>query len=363
MPDTEHDAAVDYIVDKGVIRASNDSSDWVSAFKSDMVSFLTAIVSHAGSLIGATNISSNGGTISLNTSSSLDFKMVTSYDNQGNCTIKLVWGTSHEYILIDNFDLNRKYPIYWVIYKGVAISHTEGTSTVVGYAPDVMITMVRDSGVTLTGDVSSYTKPTEEEWVSIMDNLCLYNPAAFMIVNVINSLTNNQYGTGVVTFVGHSNLSPAETWEEYASWEPGYRMVPNNTSGNRIRDYLWLSEQGTTGHDPSTSNSVSQSLLLCGDMPYFPMPSAWNSYGYGCVTSDVAPIDYLAPMWSPTSACITANTRRTVWGSTLDQDGAGYGIPHRGPNVERIGDDYYLRCFDMWMPVAAPPESDQEPEE
>ena len=349
MPEVEHDHASPYIVAHGVIRASNDSESWVNAFKGDIISFFVGGLStSAGSLLGSLNLSADGGTLQIRSTAQTNFRFDIHYDERNNCIVKLKWGNLHEHILIDNFNPSNKHPIYWVIYKGVARTGRSDTEMTTGYAPDIMVTMARDNSKTLTGSVSSYTPPTDEEWETIFDNMCKYTPASFMIVNVLNSLTNNMAGAGIVSLVCDL-FSPSELWQESTLWEPGYCIVPNKSSGHRIQRYY---------SEPHVAEpNIPKSILFCGDTPYYPLPDGSNSYGFGMISNQFAPIFYRSPMWSPASACITVNSLRQVWGNRLDPNGVEMHVPHVGPELIHSDDGYYLRCYDMWMPVAPPSEN------
>lgn len=349
-----HDAAAAYVVSKGVIRASNASSDWRNAFVSDILTFMSAVATHSGALMGGYSLSQNGGAMQLLTSSPTNFRINVNFvDTTDGCEIKLLWGSLHSYKLMSNFDLHRRKPIYWVIYKGIVSSHTSGSTTTYGYAPDIMVSLGRDTesgSPNLTGDVASYSGPTDEEWLDIVDNMCLYTPASFMIVNTVNSLTNNQANAGVVSYVVGS-IANAITWTTDNTIETGKRMT--NGRSNGVGEY----------HRTASSrggNGFNSSLLLNGDTPFFP-PNSGSQSGHSVIANSVAAINHLTPMWDQASACITANTKQQVWGGLIEPVSTGSSIYHRGPMLINLGSNYYLRCYDMWMPVAAPPESDQEP--
>lgn len=353
MPEVTHDAAAAYVTAKGVIRASNDSSAWIDTFKGDIVSFLVSLSTQAGGLFGSTNIAAGGSTISLTTSSrATNFRMVTEYDASNNCKILLKWMSDNSHILLDNFALGYKHPIYWLVLKGIAAS----TSDASAFAPDIMVIMARDESITLTGEVSSYSAPTETEWAdTIIDNMCKYTPASFIFASGLNSLTNTQNECCVIALEDEGRRSNAITWETSESMEHGYHIVENEYSGSRINTYRTDTRSGFDG-------SYLNSIMITADTVYYPPKSMGTVSTSGhpfMQISQASSINYISPMWSQSSACITTNTKCIVWGGYLDLQ-----TPHEGPELVNLGDsgspNYHLRCYDLFMPVANPSSGDDD---
>lgn len=359
MPEVSHDAALPYVTAKGVIRASNDSSDWIGAFKGDIVSFLVSLSTQAGALFGSANIAASGSTIKLTTSSSAsDFKMVCEYDSESNCKIALKWLGDNSHILVNNFDIHSKHPIYWAIYKGIARTTTEGSQTTSSYAPDIMVVLARDSSVTLTGEVSSYHEPTEAEWSEqencILDNICRYVPAALMFTSGINSLTNAQNECCVIA-LHNTSYSAGITWASSSTMEHGFHIVERSGSGKRIGTYR-------TGPSPS-SGGYTASVMITADTVYYPpLGSTGETLATNARVMTISPassINYVTPVWSMASACITSNTKGIAWGGYLDTT---YGLKEGPQLTPELGTaaspNYHIRCYDLYMPVANPSNGD-----
>lgn len=353
MPEVNHDAAAAYVTAKGVIRASNDSSSWIDTFKGDIVSFLVSLSTQAGGLFGSTNIAAGGSTISLTTSSKgTNFRMATEYDANNNCKITLKWMDNNSHILLDDFALGNKQPIYWVILKGVAASTNDASA----FAPDIMVIMARDESITLTGEVSSYSPPTETEWAdTIIDNMCKYTPASFVFASGLNSLTNTQNECCVIVLIDEHRISNAITWETSETMEHGFHIVENENSGHRINEYRTDTRSGFDG-------GYTGSIMITSDTVYYPpksMQTVITSAHPFMQISPASSINYISPMWSQSSACITTNTKCVVWGGYLSLSS-----PHEGPELVNLGDsgspNYHLRCYDLFMPVANPSSEDDD---
>ena len=340
MPSETHDPAAAYIVECGVLRASSQNDDWIAAFKSDLVTFLVALARHSGGLIGTSNISQAGASLSLHSPVSTDFKMVCDIPVGSDPTIYLSWttpGASHRYNLVTNFDTSSRYPIYWAIYKGVS---------------DIGVTLARDERSRLPSSVSSYTPPTDEEWRTIKDNLCYFTPCSFYIVSALDSLRNRDGYTGVMITSGiRTNLQIR--WTANANLETG-RYINTTSSAPGVKQY----------YDPDNAPQTQQDIallgvtLLCGDTCYYPANSNVSPLT-PTVTSSTAPIDHVGPAWHPTSACIATSMKTVYWGHTIPKNSYS-----SVPQLARVGPELlthgsgsdaqlFLRSYEAYMPVAA----------
>ena len=340
MPSETHDPAAAYIVECGVLRASYRNDDWVAAFKSDLVTFLVALAKQSGGLIGSSNISQAGATLSLHSPVSTDFKMVCDIPSGIDPTIYLRWttpGATHRYNLVTNFRISDRRPIYWAIYKG---------------ASDIGVTLARNGRVRLPDSIGSYTPPTDEEWLTIKDNLCYFTPCSFYIIGMLDSLRNRNGYTGVLVPSSiRSNLQIS--WTANANLETG-RYINNSRSIPGIQQY----------YDPEHAPQATQDIellgttLLCGDSPYYPTNDN-SSPLTPMVSSSTAPIDHVGPAWHPGTACIATSMKTLYWGHTIAKDSYS-----SSPQLARVGPELvshgsgssaqtFLKCYEAWMPVAA----------
>lgn len=340
MPSETHDPAAAYIVECGVLRASSQNDDWTAAFKSDLVTFLVALARQSGGLIGTSNISQAGATLSLHSPVSTDFKMVCEIPVGSDPTIYLSWttpGANHRYNLVTNFNTTSKHPIYWAIYKGVS---------------DIGVTLASANRVTLPASVSSYTPPTDEEWLTIKDNLCYFTPCSFYIVSALDSLRNRDGYTGVmITSSTSSNLQIK--WTANANIETG-RYISNTGSAPGVKQYY------DPDHAPQTQQDIGLLgvTFLCGDTCYYPA-NANISPLTPTVASSTAPIDHVGPVWHPSSACIATSMKTVYWGHTIPKDSYSSSpqLARVGPELLRHGSgsdaQLFLRSYEAYMPVAA----------
>lgn len=340
MPSETHDPAAAYIVECGVLRASSQNEDWTAAFKSDLVTFLVALARHSGGLIGTSNISQAGASLSLHSPVSTDFKMVCEIPTGSDPTIYLSWttpGANHRYNLVTNFNTSSKHPIYWAIYKGIS---------------DIGVTLASANRVTLPASVSSYTPPTDEEWLTIKDNLCYFTPCSFYIIGMLDSLRNRDGYTGVL-ITSNRKVNLQISWTADANIETG-RYISTTGSAPGVGQYYTEDAAQTSSQDIGLLGTT----LLCGDSPYYPINGKYSPLT-NMVSSSTAPIDHIGPAWHPGTACIATSMKTLYWGHTIAKDSYSSSpqLARVGPKLETHGSgsdaQLFLRSYEAYMPVAA----------
>lgn len=319
----EMDPAVQYVVARGVIRASNQSEVWMDALRNDVNQFLFALsnASGCGYLEYALKLKSN---VSASLSVLCEITSTTF-----NIYAKWSGGSSYritECILAD------RHPIYWVIYGG-----NDGA---------VAVSMAIANTVVLPESVNAYTPPTDVVWNNtILNVMAKYCPFTFVIVPVLDSITNGDSYKGLVIPPG--NTSNAIHWTADAT-TPFGKYISN---GACQRLYTYNNVPSTNAHA-----WAGASMLLCGDTIYYPPLKSDQELVNPPATrhSDTAATVYLVPLWSPCTRCITTTSKLSIWGDYLDPDGVDVDVPHIGPIVnQNMGSDTFLQCYDFFMPVHA----------
>ena len=349
MPEITHDSASAYIVEHGVIRASNANDEWVAAFKSDMVAFLVALTRQS-SIFGSVNISANGAIMNIKSPVNTDFRMTCDYGEYDVPTINLRWttpGANHICRIVSNFRPANYHPVYWVIYKGTN---------------DISVSLAEDTSVRFGSSVSSYTPPSETEWndghadgenwvPGIKDSMSRFTPCAFSLVEVMDSLRNKTgYGGVLRAATGGNDYQLYFT----ANSEIEIGGYLNTDIGRIIKTYT------TTGSTSNQDIPVGGYSLLCGDSCYYPQGAGIQPATIS-VSSTSSPINYLGPAWNVCTACISTTMKTLYWGHMLHRDGYE-GKFRPGPEVINVGTGadpkMYIRCFAAFMPIVTQENAD-----
>lgn len=237
-------------------------------------------------------------------------------------------------------------PIYWLIYRskdgdiGVSIAKCTGSHG--------------DSNTTINGDGSINNKHSINDRITYMSER---NPWLFEIVGCINSLTNESSGeSGII-------LPPATqvTWTDTDANELGKILSGMILPVNFGRFYY---SERDADYPQENLRFIRNSVLMTSDTPYFPrFISNESAVKNGCF-SDISGINYLLPMWSPSTPCIAKSAKCLMWGGNLeliDQEGIPYPKVNIGPYLDSVGDKTYIRCGDIYLPVER--SVDPEPED
>lgn len=232
-------------------------------------------------------------------------------------------------------------PMYWMMYQskngdiGVSFAVCNGSYN------------TRDIIVNSDGTISNQVAINDR-----IESMSLWNPLCFCIVDVLNSLTNTKE-KGIVVCGGINMIWQNDNTKEVGKRLSGNLLAPNIRGSRFYVNDPTLYPGGTSG--PGTSRTVSNSVLLTADTPYYPrLKTTNNSALKNGLYSDIAPMVFSVPMWSPSSCCICESLYTIMWGDNLPiftNEAWHADYYFCGPFLTKYGSQYYLRCGDILMPV------------
>lgn len=320
----ERENTARYIAYSGVIRSR---SRWpTEQVKKDIMTFLGNLSTALGRMAG--DFTSDGVLhLKTNVESGLAIKLIED-TNANKFVLYLIGGIcpegSNPTLTGDDTCAIRIIEIYgtrqcpWIIYKT-----TDG-----------------DVGVSIAWDTSS-TDITMSTFVE--DNMIAYTPFVFCVVNAIDSVLNSSPDNGYAGVIYRGSLSTSNTASTHE-----YKKKYTGT----MTEFQY---RNTT----NIQRNFQSSHFITGDTRYY--AQAIRGYGLNGKFSDYASTYYLQAACGPASRCVGSYAKMALWGGNLEPKEAGSQYAkHPGPEFIRFGstDNYFLRCFDIFLPVKYTPVDD-----
>lgn len=338
MPEIEMDDATHYVYKSGFITCKVDTAETVANYKTGIMNFMDALAEAAD--LGATSSPMDTTITRFSVSPSMyDFTFSVKNEAQDPSTgVKPV-------IVIDMINdsyyrIEDVFPsiaiigpcfLYWVIYKSKPFSMGENLTT-----SDVFVSMAYETQDAFTNrGISGPGYGDDNHLVDeLLDDMARNTAFTFGFVSVVDSIYEGGSAAG---YRGILIPNASGGWVDDSSSDVG-RVI-----NGRVSLQQECGEKGGLNY--------SSSLLLTSDSPLYPSSGVKNgSFG------NICPAIYLTPAWSPSSRCISVNTRTLQWGGLLEEStesGESGKAAHYGPQYVSMGSNYYLRCLDTYVPVDA----------
>lgn len=332
MPEIEMDDATHFVYKSGFITCKVDTAETIANYKTGIMNFMDALAEAAN--VGPTSSPMDETITRFSVSPSMyDFTLSVKNKAQDPSTgvnpVIVVDMINDSYYRIEDVfpPIGTIGPcfLYWVIYKSKPFSMGENLTTT-----DVFVSMAYQT------QASSSDFPMEGDHLrdELLDDMARNTAFTFGLVSVVDSIYEGGSAAG---YRGILIPNASGGWVDDPSSDVG-RVI-----NGRVSLQQECGEKGGLNY--------SSSLLLTSDSPLYPSSGVKNgSFG------NICPAIYLTPAWSPSSRCISVNTRTLQWGGILEESteqGESGKAAHYGPQYISMGDNYYLRCLDTYVPVDA----------